>query len=187
MIRLATLCAIALLAPIASAFAQPSQYAPGEHLRRGDAVRASVQQRVADGIQRERLTFRSEEEARAWAFEAIAEQGTGQPRLLIEVQGKRAVRLSGEGLTDGQKTQAALQDAWNQRTAEQAPALLFVRSDNKVAAFGAALPEPGELAAKLPQLVVDPEVARPIVVAVESRKVAMPPAAGAAGAVQPPG
>lgn len=186
MVRFTTLCAIAVLAPLAAAFGQPQQYTPGKNLERDNQVRASVQQRVAEGITRERLQFRSEADAQAWAFEAISEQGTGQARMYVEVQGKFAVRLVGEGLADAGKTRTAVLEAWNRRSVEK-PALLLFRHDAKVAAFGTALPsDAAELKAKLPQLTVDPEAARPIASVVEGRKIEMP-VQGAAAAVQPPG
>ena len=156
-------------------------------LRRGEEVRAGVQHRTEEGVRRERLRFGSPEDAQAWALaEALVDDGQSG-RILVEVRGKRAVRLSGEGLGEPAKARKALHEAWGEERAAEAPALLAVRQDRKVALLGTKVPaDPGT---KLPAgLVLDPEAARPLAEPLGDRKVELPapPTPGLTGSVQPP-
>lgn len=185
MVRLASvaLCVMALAHP---ALAQGLPWETGT-LQRGDEVRAGVQRRTEEGVRRERLRFGSPEDAQAWALaEGLVEDGLGG-RVLVEVRGKRAVRLSGEGLREPVRARKALHEAWGEETAAEAPELLAVRLDRKVALLGAKVPaDPG---AKLPAgLVLDPEAARPLAEPLGDRKVELPapPTPGLTGSVQPP-
>jgi hypothetical protein len=83
------------------------------------------------------------------------------------------VRLSGEGLAGGEQARKALRQTWGEEAAEEAPDLLAVRADRKVALLGKSLPaDPGS---KLPAgLKLDPEAARPLETALGDRKVTLP-------------
>lgn len=180
---LMTLCAMffmGLLMGSAPALAQGLPWNT-DTLRRGDEVRAGVQHRTEDGVRRERLRFASPEEAKAWALETLADPGQGG-KVLVEVRGKRAVRLTGQGLEAPDKVRKALQEAWGEERAEEGPELLALRADRKVALFGSAVPQ--DPASKLPpDLQLDPQAARPLQAVLEERKVELPAPAPTSGFV----